>query len=215
MLKLAVFRISLKTSIISSLSNLSRSSIVTTICLFILPRILLISANWSLIFSVANKREIYLPNGNWRNFANPIQTFKGGKTISFEADLDTLPRFIRENSIYVLGNVYSGNSKRWKEKNKYLDIFVSPASKSGTYAFDYVDEDDNYEKRIQLVKVKKLITLSSPALSTPSNIKIFLEKAPKEASINGKNIELNYNADTAILEILVEVGTAISLKVKI
>lgn len=165
------------------------------------------------VFTAATQRDIYLPKGLWRNFDKPSQIISGGKTISFEADLDTLPRFIKENSIFVRGNIYSGNSSLWSDKEKQLSIYANPASKQGSHTFTYVDVIDMQEKPITVTKNNEQITLSSSALSTPASVYVYIAKAPKAISLNGKPLKVAYNDEHTALVVPVAVNTAFKILV--
>lgn len=156
------------------------------------------------VFTPGTERDIYLPKGQWRNFDRPSEVFEGGRTLRFEADLETLPRFIRENSIYVLGSVYAGNSSRWKQPDDEITVFVNPASRIGSHTFLYVEPEDLREKPIRVIKEEGRIHLTSPALSTAATVKVFMDKAPKSVSVNGRPVRPRFEASDATLEIPLE-----------
>jgi alpha-glucosidase (family GH31 glycosyl hydrolase) len=41
---------------------------------------------------------VYFPRGRWRSFWNEAETFRGPKTVTVDAPLDTIPLFIREGA---------------------------------------------------------------------------------------------------------------------
>ncbi|MEY4589568.1 MAG: hypothetical protein RL497_1644 [Pseudomonadota bacterium] len=103
------------------------------------------------VFNEQLTRSVYLPEGTWRNFNPPFNFIQGGKKIDVQAPLDVLPRFLRENSIYVRGDIYRGNDKLWENTAKTLTIHAFPASKKGSAHFTYIDFlDGNKEKIIRL-----------------------------------------------------------------
>ena len=130
-----------------------------------------------------------------------------------EADLHTLPRFIRENSIFVMGNVYQGNSSGWEKAEQHITVLVNPASADGSHAFIYVDPDDMEQKRISVVRAGERVRLTGPALSTPSTAKVFLDEAPKWVSVNGRKLPPTFDPAEASLEIPIERNTPIDVEI--
>lgn len=88
-----------------------------------------------------NEREVYLPKGvNWYDFFTG-EKFKGGQTISVKAELNSIPLFVRENSIIPMGEVVE-NTKT-PQKNIELWVYGENAE------FDLYEDDGvsyNYEK---------------------------------------------------------------------
>jgi alpha-glucosidase (family GH31 glycosyl hydrolase) len=156
------------------------------------------------VFTEGTRRDIYLPEGRWRSFDRPSEVFAGGRTISFEADLQTLPRFIRENSIYVMGNVYEGNSSHWQEKEEKIAIYANPASGKGSNTFIYVDPGDMEEKPITLKRSGESVSLTIPALSTAATATVFMDAAPRSVSVNGENLSPSFDESDASLELRLE-----------
>lgn len=135
------------------------------------------------------KRSIYLPAGNWVDFNNTALRYKGGKTIEINAPLDTLPRFIAENSIYVQGDIFKGSDRHWNPQKSYLTVIANPAETKGSTEFIYVDLlDNNKQKNIAMQSDRKSVTVKIPALSYAGNLNVLLAKAPKAVQLNGKPV---------------------------
>jgi len=110
------------------------------------------------IYDSSNTREIYLPEGEWYDFYDYNQSFKGGRIIKVDMPLGKIPVFIKSNSIYILGNIYSGNSKLWDQahaKEKSINIFAFPGKIGDKDQFNYIDyQDGEKEKVIRLSQIK-------------------------------------------------------------
>lgn len=165
------------------------------------------------VLNASSKRKIYLPAGEWRNFDKPAEILKGGKTISVEADIETLPRYIRENSVYMLGHIYSGNSGQWRDREQHIEIYANPAAQQGSYTFDYFDHTDMQIKLIQINREKKEIQLHSPALGTQATVKIFMLKAPKAIKLNSVLTPVNFNTGEAAVEIPLPAGVIADIEI--
>lgn len=82
--------------------------------------------------SAAKHRIVYLPKGTWYNYWNDKESYQGGQYIMAAADLDTLPIFIKENSVVLEGDV----KQNADAENNHLTIHV------------YLGEEGNLQKRI-------------------------------------------------------------------
>jgi alpha-glucosidase (family GH31 glycosyl hydrolase) len=61
------------------------------------------------------KQEVYLPAGSrWQDLWHPENVYKGGKTITVQAELHQIPIFVREGSRLNLGDL----NKEWKESTE-------------------------------------------------------------------------------------------------
>jgi alpha-glucosidase (family GH31 glycosyl hydrolase) len=76
---------------------------------YLYGRDILVSPVWE---KDKRSQEVYLPAGSrWRDAWRPGQTYKGGQTITVQAELHQIPIFIREGSRVDLGDL----SKEWQE----------------------------------------------------------------------------------------------------
>lgn len=154
------------------------------------------------IFTAQNKRSVYLPKGEWRDFDDATQRFKGGQRIDIEAPLNKFPRFVKANSIYVSGNLYQGNDRLWQtNSNHYLTIHAFPGKDNETSQFWYVDARQPHSTPvpITLQRKDKTIALTSPALPYARHFKIVLDSQPQSVRLNNKNCEYSYNQQTKML----------------
>jgi alpha-glucosidase (family GH31 glycosyl hydrolase) len=145
----------------------------------------------------SEKRKVYLPQGNWINFNNTAMSYTGGKTIEVKAPLDTLPRFIAENSIFVTGFIYQGSDRNWIRYLNWqgdITITATPSTKNGSTQFDYVDyKDGNKIKAYTMKKIGSKISIQIPKLKHDARLKILIPKEPTSVLLNNKPVEFNYD----------------------
>lgn len=155
----------------------------------------------------AEKRSVYLPKGNWVDFNNTALRYKGEKTIEVKAPLDTLPRFIAENSIFVQGDIYKGSNRNWSSQAPHLTITANPAETKGDTQFIYVDLlDSNKQKIITMKRDKKNIVVNVPAINSAVELTILLAKTPKTAQLNDKPVALKFDETTKQLRLPLSVN---------
>lgn len=169
------------------------------------------------LFSNMNSREIYLPEGKWYNFNNLKQVYTGPTTIKKNIPLDSIPLFVKENSIYVSGKIYQGNSKKWEKSlqgNEEITIHLFPGSEFQRALFIYVDYlDSDKEKAMKLKHEAKGILFSSPALSTNSSIIMRYEKKPEKILLNNEPIKFILNSSNKTIAVKVRKNIPINLEV--
>ncbi|MBK8188305.1 MAG: glycoside hydrolase family 31 protein [Cellvibrio sp.] len=145
----------------------------------------------------SEKRKVYLPQGNWIDFNNTAMSYTGGKTIEVQAPLDTLPRFIAENSIFVTGFIYQGSDRNWIRYLNWqgdITITATPSTKNGSTQFDYVDyKDGNKIKAYTMKKIGSKISIQIPKLKHDARLKILIPKEPTSVLLNNKPVEFNYD----------------------
>jgi alpha-D-xyloside xylohydrolase len=65
------------------------------------------------MFKPAGRRDIYLPQGGWYDFWTD-QRFDGARWITYDAELETLPLFVRAGAILPMGpELQSANERAW------------------------------------------------------------------------------------------------------
>lgn len=88
--------------------------------------------------SAAKHRIVYLPAGTWYNYWNDNEVYEGGRYIMAEADLDTLPIFIRENSAILEGRVKQNADARQES----LRVHVYLGEAGSLYKRIYEDDGE-------------------------------------------------------------------------
>lgn len=162
------------------------------------------------VFDQNKIRKLYLPEGTWRNFDKPAETFKGGKTIELPVTLDSLPRFIKQNSIFITGDFPLGNREVWKPDGGELKVHVNPGLSGDEVEFIYKDLVDKFQKRIRAARNGNNLEIAVPSLATTTELTVYLNNAPKQITVAGKLVKADYDAVQATLKIkLPELTSAI------
>lgn len=157
------------------------------------------------VLKPGTEKELYLPKGQWRDFDNPEKRFTGGQNISVSAPLDKLPRFVKANSIYVTGNIYTGNNELWKETPKVLTLHAFPGDVDSESDFTYVDMLDGDEKKIfQMRRNGDEVVLVIPKINHAKQVEVVIDEAPAKVMMGGKAINSSFNPSTSILTINIE-----------
>jgi alpha-D-xyloside xylohydrolase len=84
------------------------------------------------IFDETNRRSVYLPKGIWTDWWTG-ERIQGYKWIEVEADLDTMPLYIKEGAIIPMGPVMNYVDEIKTEK---LDLLVSLFESEGSSSFE-------------------------------------------------------------------------------
>lgn len=168
------------------------------------------------VLEPGTKKEFYLPKGQWRDFDSPDKRFTGGQTISVSAPLNILPRFVKANSLYVTGNIYSGNSELWKEAPKLLTLHAFPGGADSDSEFTYVDMLDSDKKKVfQMRRNSDEVVLVIPKIAYAKRVEVVVEEAPAIVMMNGKPINSSYNASTKMLTIDIESTGRETVRIKL
>lgn len=168
------------------------------------------------VLTPETSRTIYFPDGSWKDMDSPSKVIEGGKFISMEVPLTKLPRFIRENSLYVTGNIVTGNDRTWNESPKELVVHAYPGPDSTQTEFLYVDIADNDEhKPIAMQRSKDTVAISAEAMNHRVRFDVLLNGAPKNVRQAGKPIEFEYDEKNRRLEFVVPEGQAMDVTVEL
>ena len=154
------------------------------------------------VYDSTNSRSVYLPQGIWYDFNNLANVYEGGKTINITVPLNKIPVFVKNNSIYVTGTIYQGNEKIWSKKlNTDLTIHFFPGSAGNKTEYNYVDlNDSDKEKNISMESDNRKITLIIEQLKIALKLSIKSGSEPISVSLNGKEMEYNWNKVTGMVE---------------
>lgn len=169
------------------------------------------------IFSETSTRKVYLPPGTWLDEQRPQQMYSGPRWVTVYVSTEGIPVFIRKNSIYVTGEIFRGNSKRWRGslQNPEITIHVFPGEIGDSTRFDYVDYfDKNREKPIRLFSCSDELIIQSEAMSTPSTLEIRTPEKPKEVQLSGESIPFYFDSKLNMTKMKIEKNTRIEIRVK-
>lgn len=167
------------------------------------------------IYDTTNNRNVYLPEGKWCDFNNISKTYEGNKTINISVPLDKVPVFIKNNSIYVTGNIYQGNEKVWNEgSDNELSVHFFPGSPGEKTLYNYIDlNDSDKRKDISLENKNGKIILNIDPLKIGSKLVIKSDREPALVTLNGKETKYNWGKDKGIIE--TDLNKEIKAKVEI
>jgi alpha-glucosidase (family GH31 glycosyl hydrolase) len=169
------------------------------------------------VFTKQNSREIYLPEGEWFDFNDPEKLYIGPETIKLEIPLQKIPVFIKENSIYVTGDIFRGNSKKWQKElagNEKVKIHLYPGQTGTNTDFCYVDYLANDSiKKMTLSSQKDIISFTSDALNIECGIEAKCMTKPKKVLLNDDEIIFNYDSKNKIVNVKIDKNTSVNLEI--
>lgn len=166
------------------------------------------------VLTNALQRKVYLPKGQWRDYDNPTKEYQGGKFIHVDAPLSKLPRFIKENSLFVTGKIFQGNDTLWRAKEA-LTLHAFPGEKNSETQFQYADLNDaGTVKTIAMHYKNHLLTINSPKLADAVIVKVILDKPPKSVTLNGDVIATHYDASRQQLTLNIEPRHEFAVSIK-
>jgi alpha-glucosidase (family GH31 glycosyl hydrolase) len=150
------------------------------------------------VFSPAARREVYLPEGRWIDFNDPVREWTGPVSFETAVSRDAIPVFVRRNSLYLTGDIYRGNSRQWRgglEGTGRIVIHGLPGAAGDTASFDYVDVfDGDSEKSLRLTRTSDSIVFESEPLSSDATVEIRCDAKPAAAFLNGRSVRSRYTA---------------------
>ena len=169
------------------------------------------------VFTNEYWRTIYLPEGTWIALDDPADETIGPVTLEKEIPIESIPVFIRENSIYLSGGIYPGNAKKWRkssDQNSEITIHLFPGKTGEAVAFTYVDYyDGDTEKEMVLQNQSDQIRFHSDALMNPVKIELRCTAKPKRIESKGKTIPFTYDRRRHMAVIPIEKNQAIDLNI--
>ncbi|MBN2202455.1 glycoside hydrolase family 31 protein [bacterium] len=171
------------------------------------------------VFSPDPMRWVYLPEGRWFEFRNPAAEHRGPVSFTVNAPAGAIPVFVRENTLYVTGDIFRGNSRKWKGElkgNGSLVIHAFPGGPGDSTVFDYVDAfDGDEEKQVKLSRTDDAVVLESPALSSAASAEIRFNAKPVSAVLNGRPVRLKYDASRKMAAFALPLDSAVRLELRV
>ena len=174
------------------------------------------------ITSASMTRSVYLPGGSgttWYYFFNHTETHTGGTFTTPSIPLYQIPVYITSNSVFVTGQIYPGNSKRWipnydASRNVVINAFPGTAGQTDT--FTYVDYLDNDAKKAVAVAAFSggIVHVKSPVMTVIDTVKVQLSAAPTSVMLNNVTLtasQYTYMAASQGLVVPLDAGQAVDL----
>lgn len=170
------------------------------------------------LFSEADEREIYLPEGRWYDFNDRSRAFDGGQTLTRSYAFDETPVFIKANSLYVTGDIYRGSDRRWHgnlDDNGSLVIHAFPGREGEQAGFTYVDAHQGQQhKRMTLSRTETATVFRSPALESTSKLQMRTVREPAGVQVNGRPVASDYDPTDGILSVDLPMGKTLEVRVE-
>jgi alpha-glucosidase (family GH31 glycosyl hydrolase) len=169
------------------------------------------------VFTTNHARAIYLPKGKWYNYNDYALEYNGPTTLTENVPLNTIPVFVKENSIFITGQIFQGNSRIWEnnsieEKNIVVHLF--PGQVNEQTLFKYVDYCDNdKEKSMVLEHQSDKIVFTSESLGTSSTIELKCAAKPTHILLNKKSVQFTYDETKNVAHVQIDKGTSVQVEV--
>ena len=127
------------------------------------------------MFKPRGSREIYLPDGGWFDYWTDRQ-FDGARWITYEAELDALPLFVRSGAVIPMGpELQYAHERAWDPLS--FDVYPGEAKRS-----ELEFSDDRRRFRLQLSVSERAVLLEG---EPPDNIAIVRVHRRNGAPIEG------------------------------
>jgi alpha-D-xyloside xylohydrolase len=129
------------------------------------------------MFKARGSRDIYLPAGAWYDFWTDDR-FEGGRWISYQAELDTLPLFVRAGAVIPRGpDLQYATEQTWDPLS--FDVYPGAAGVN-----DFEIADDRRQLRLQLTVGERTVLLEGGPLDYTPIVRIhLLSGAPIESTL--------------------------------
>ena len=137
------------------------------------------------------EREIHLPEGNWRYWFDDQIIHEGKRKITREFPLAEYPVFIKEGAIipmHICRSYTEIGDSTWQDFTTWL---VYPKGESEFSVYDPIDQAPS---TLKVREAEKGIALDFSGKKLPHILRIHLENAPVEVSLDGKPCE-DYSYD--------------------
>ncbi|TMC44172.1 MAG: glycoside hydrolase family 31 protein, partial [Chloroflexi bacterium] len=117
------------------------------------------------MFVPRGRRDIYLPAGGWYDFWTN-QRFDGPRWIAYDAELETLPLFVRAGAVLPMGpDLQYANERSWDP----LSFDIYPGENGRT---DLQVSDDHRELRLQLTVDERSVLLDGGQLDYVPDVRV-------------------------------------------
>jgi hypothetical protein len=151
----------------------------------------------------------------WHTIPDPNRCTLADAVEYWETDGRRVPYVSRQNSIYVTGDIYRGNSRIWQGELKTggaLEIHAFPGPADSTGSFTYVDYTDDYKgKTMSLSHGGRSNIFNSAPLSVNSIVGVKCDSAPKSVLLNDRPAVFEYNSENGLIRVAAEAGKDIHL----
>ena len=135
------------------------------------------------MFEPRGRRDIYLPAGGWYDFWTD-QRFEGGRWITYEAELERLPLFVRAGAVIPMGpELQYTDEHTWDPLS--FEIYPGDSSQSETEV-----SDDRRQLRLRLAVDDRRVLLEGGPLDYEANVFVHRTGGPPIAGLFGRAVVL-------------------------
>lgn len=167
------------------------------------------------VFSADNSREVYFPEGRWYDYYDLSKSFEGPMSVNIDVPAESIPVFVKANSIYLTGQVFQGSAKAWQgnlKGNESVTVHLAPGNTGDAAVFQYIDFlDSDKEKLLSLDRESHEIVFKSGAVKALSAIEVICPETPAKVTLNKKRATSEYDENTRLLKIKVQKHEPINL----
>ena len=136
------------------------------------------------MFKPRGSRQLYLPAGGWYDYWTD-QRFDGGRWIRYDAELETLPLFVRAGAVLPMGpELHYANERAWDP----LQFEVYPASEGVT---EIELTDDRRRLRFTMTVERQHLRLEGGPLDYAAGVRVHRENGPPHEGRLGQTIDFD------------------------
>lgn len=130
------------------------------------------------MFKPRGSRYIYLPAGGWYDYSGD-QKLEGSRWVKYEAELDTLPLFVREGAVVTTGpELQYANERPWDPLS--FDIYLGQPGKT-----EFEIADDRRRLKFRLTVSADQVLLEGGLLEYEAEVRVhFHSGAPSTGQLN-------------------------------
>jgi len=135
------------------------------------------------MFEPRGRRDIYLPAGGWYDFWTD-QRFDGARWITYDAELETLPLFVRAGAVIPMGpELQYANERTWDPLS--FEIYPGESGRSETEV-----SDDRRHLRLRLAVDDRSVLLEGGRLNYEADVFVHRPGGPPIAGRLGRAVVL-------------------------
>ena len=135
------------------------------------------------MFVPRGRRDVYLPAGGWYDFWTD-RRFDGARWIAYDAELETLPLFVRAGAVLPMGpDLQYANERSWDP----LSFDIYPGEKGTT---EYELADDRRRLRLKLAVNEQSALLEGGPLDYAAEVRVHRQDTPTVAGVLGRPVLL-------------------------
>jgi alpha-D-xyloside xylohydrolase len=135
------------------------------------------------VVTSSDKRDVYLPAGEWIDYNDKVSRYEGEQTISLSSvPLNTVPVFVKRGEIVVRGDIVQGNNDWTPDWAPSLDIevFLPDGDASNQFAY-YTGADAEPVTPIAYEKNGDALVVAFGDLGADGTVSLYLDDATSQS----------------------------------